>query len=488
MSKSTKLIALVVVLAVSYPAASWFTGKRVETNLVGPKDQDISSPYVKVLKQDYQRGVFSSVQDVLLEFNPAGALVAATPELPGAGESASSAAETPATESAVADAATNPGAAEAVTGKVQKTIQLRIINRIKHGPLPGFSGFGAALIQTELVLDAESQEKLNKLFGNAKPLEILTRLGYAGGGHIAISSPALNTDLGKDNDKVSWQGFKMDMDFEKDYKTLKLNASAPGLTIDGKEGQSLKMGAVALKGDLTRAYPGTHLFLGKTEMAVTSLSFADPVEAKKSFSADQIKFAVDTDLKDELLAVMARIGISKLKFDKDELSDIHYDYGVRRIHGPSLVKVMDAYKKMGGDPEKISLVKAAWEEVGPAMLQKEPEIALERLSVVTSEGEAKLAGSAKLVGANAADMANPMMMLPKVQAVLDVTLTEGLVAKLGGGSQKDPEMQKIALENMNRQIATFVEQGYINRNDKLLSSKLEWRQGKLTVNGKAFSR
>ena len=492
MNKSTKLVTLVVVLAATYPAAAWYTGKRVETSLVDPRDQITSSPYVKVLKQDYQRGVFSSVQDVIFEFNTAGAIAATKAGLPETEAGASATAETQTAENTTgntaAEPAANPEVAAASVEKVQKPMQLHVINRIKHGPLPGFAGFGAATIETELVLDADSQAEVTKLFGKVKPLEILTRLGYTGGGHVTISSPSLTTVMEKNKEKVNWQGFKMDVDFEKEYKTFKFNASAPGLTIDGKEGQSLKMGTVLIKGDMTRAYPTVNLFLGKTEMAVTSLSFDDQVETKKSFSLDQFKLTVDTDLKDELVAMMARIGINKLKIDKEELSDIHYDYGVKHIHGPSLAKILEAYKKMAGDPEKISLVKAAWEEVAPTILQKEPEFVLERLSVVTSEGEAKLLGSAKLLGATAADLANPMMLLPKVQAALDVTLTEGLVAKLGGGSQTDPEMQKVATENMNKQIAVFVEQGYINHAGKLLSSKLEWKQGQLTVNGKPFSR
>lgn len=483
MSKSTKLIAVVVVLAVAYPAAAWYTGKSVEAKLADASMiQAKSSPYVKVIKQDYQRGVFSSVQDTTLELSLTNFPGMQKPDFPEP-----DAAEQPDKDDAVV-AADAPPAEPVVAEKVSKPIQIHFINRIQHGPLPGFRGYGAALIKTELVLDAESKAQLAKVFGTANPLEITSRLNYGGSGRVSISSPAFNTVMEKDKEKVTWQGLSLEIGFEKDYKAFNVVMNAPGLTVDGLEGQSFKMGAVSLKGDVTQAYPGTNLYLGKTDTTITSISYADKVDAKKSFNLDQLKLTTDANMKDELVDIAARFGVAKFTFDQQEFSEFHYDYGVKRIHGPSLAKISTAYSGAGADPEKLAALKALWDEVAPLILQKEPELALERLSVVTVEGEAKLSGSAKLVGATAADAANPMLLLPKLQSNLDVTLTEALLAKLSGARQKDAEMQKAAQEAMNQQIQAFEGQGYITRSGKLLSSKIEWKQGALTVNGKPFSR
>ncbi|MBI1773612.1 MAG: YdgA family protein [Burkholderiales bacterium] len=483
MSKSIKLIAVVVVLAVAYPAAAWYTGKSVEAKLAeSSMNQAKSSPYVKVVKQEYQRGIFTSVQDTTLELNLTNFPGMQKPDFP-----VSDAAEQPSTDTAVA-AADAPPAEPVVAEKVSKPIQIHFINRIQHGPLPAFRGYGAALIKTELVLDAESKAQLAKVFGTANPLEITSRLNYGGSGRVSISSPAFNTVMEKDKEKVTWQGLSLEIGFEKDYKAFNVVMNAPGLTVDGLEGQSFKMGAVSLTGEVTQAYPGTNLYLGKTGATIANISYMDKVDAKKSFNLDQLKLSTDASMKDELVDIAVRLGGGKLSFDQQEFSDFHYDYGLKRIHGPSLAKISTAYSGAGVDPEKLAALKALWDEVAPLILQKEPELVLERLSVVTTEGEAKLSGSAKLVGATAADAANPMMLLPKLQSNLDVTLTEALLAKLGGARQKDPEMQKAALDAMNQQIQAFEGQGYITRSGKLLSSKIEWKQGQLTVNGKPFSR
>ncbi|MFZ6872449.1 YdgA family protein [Undibacterium sp. Di27W] len=483
MNKSTKLIAVVVALAASYPAASWYTGKRVEAKLTESNDQAKSSPYVKVVKQDYKRGVFSSVQDTTLELTLA--------NFPGAKKSDLPLPEAAETPEAPADgsAPVDPAAATAnVEAKEPKPLQIHFINYIQHGPLPGFAGFGAASIKTELVLDAESKAELAKVFGNASPLEISSRLSYGGGGRVTVSSPAFNTVLEKDQEKVAWQGLKMEVGFGKDYKDVNINLNAPGLTIDTPDGKAFKFAGISVKGDVSAAYPATNLYLGKTESTIASISFADPAEAKKSFTLEQLKLTTDANLKDDLFDMLAKFGIGKVVIDQQTYSDFHYDYGVRRLHAPSLAKISTAYSKTGGDPEKMAALKTVWDEVAPLVLQKEPELFLDRLSVMTPDGEAKLSGTAKVVGATAADFNNPMLMLSKIQSSLDVTLTEGLVAKLGGASQKDPDIQKAAMDAMNQQVSAFVERGYINKNGKLLSSKIEWKQGNLTVNGKPFSR
>lgn len=490
MSKSTKLIAVVAVLAVAYPAAAWYTGKSVEAKLTeSSQNQAKSSPYVKIIKQDYQRGIFSSTQDTTLELTFPGMKKPDFP-MPGADTGAdTNAAEQPATDNPAT--AASPAAEPAVAEKASKPLQIHFINHIQHGPLPAFRGYGAALIKTELVLDAESKAQLAKLFGTANALEITSRLNYGGSGRVSISSPAFNTVMEKDKEKVNWQGLSLEVGFEKDYKAFNVVMSAPGLTVDGLEGQSFKLGAVSLKGEVTQAYPGTRLYLGKTETTVANISYTDKVEAKKSFTLDQFKLGTEATMKDELMDFVARIGAAKLSFDNQEFTDFHYDYGVKRIHGPSLAKISVAYTDVmsaPGDPDKRAALKAVWDEVAAIVLQKEPELVLERLSVMTVDGEAKLAGSAKLAGATAADTANPMLLLPKLQSNLDVTLTEALVAKLGGASQKDPEAQKAAQAAMAQQIQAFEGQGFITRSGKLLSSKIEWKQGALTINGKPFSK
>ncbi|MFZ6760036.1 YdgA family protein [Undibacterium sp. Ji50W] len=478
MKISARWMVLVAVLAGAYPAASWYTGKRVAARFMTSKDQPAQTPFIKLVKQDYQRGVFSSVEDVTLELNLASISKPGPAAPPGAGGDNTGA--DPAAQAAQI--------AQAARGEQLPVIQLRFVSRIQHGPFPGLRSFGAASIKTELVLDPASKTQLEKIFGNADPLQINSTLTYGGAGHVSLSSPAFSTVTDRDRDKLAWQGLNMEVDFDKEYKNFRVSLNAPGLTVDSLEGQSFKMGAISIKGDASKAYPTGPLYVGKSETILAGISFSDKADPKKSFSMQQLSLNTDASIKDDFLSVFARLGVSKFMFDQLEFSNFHYDYGVKHLHAPSIAQISAAYSGATADPEKMAALKAVWEQVGPTIINGQPELVLERISIVTSDGEAKLTGGMKLVDANVTDISNIMALYPKVQGNLNITLTDVLVSKLGGASQKDPEMQKAALDAMNQQIASFVEQGYINRNGKLLNAKLEWSQGKLTVNGKAFQR
>jgi len=64
---------------------------------------------------------------------------------------------------------------------------------IKHGPFPGFAGFGAAQGHTELVLENPRSPTVAKLYGDASPVTMDTEFGFAGGGHQVLLSPAVDT-------------------------------------------------------------------------------------------------------------------------------------------------------------------------------------------------------------------------------------------------------------------------------------------------------
>ena len=79
MKKSSIALAVVAALAVAYPAASWMSGKRLETKLSQTDKKDVLFANFKIVKQTYTRGIFSSKQESTIEFDIAGMSPAASP-------------------------------------------------------------------------------------------------------------------------------------------------------------------------------------------------------------------------------------------------------------------------------------------------------------------------------------------------------------------------------------------------------------------------
>jgi uncharacterized protein YdgA (DUF945 family) len=120
--------------------------------------------------------------------------------------------------------------------------------------------------------------------------------------------------------------------------------------------------------------------------------------------------------------------------------------------------------------------------LGIELLKRDPELVIDRISFAMPEGDAKVTGSVRIVGFDEADLEGPtaaMSLVQKLDARVDVSVAEALLAKLaatGGGAAQ-----------LEQQLASFEAQGYVTRTDGRLTTHVEFRQGALTLNGKAFT-
>ena len=56
-----------------------------------------------------------------------------------------------------------------------------------------------------------------------------------------------------------------------------------------------------------------------------------------------------------------------------------------------------------------------------------------------------------------------------------------------GNNPEEPELQAMMQESMKKQVAAFEQAGYITRIGKVFNSKIEWKDGQLSVNAKPFA-
>ena len=102
------------------------------------------------------------------------------------------------------------------------------------------------------------------------------------------------------------------------------------------------------------------------------------------------------------------------------------------------------------------------------------------------EGEAVFKGKVKIPGATADDSNNPLRLITKVEASVDVALPEAMIAKLSAAGKESSEEKAAAAEMMLKQLQGVADQGYITREGKMIKSHLEWKNGKGLINGKPF--
>jgi uncharacterized protein YdgA (DUF945 family) len=462
---SAPAVAAVVVgaLVVAYPATSWYTGKRIESNFGELSQQSLKNPYLKIVKQDFKRGLFSSTDDTVIELTPG--MFSKPPGSTPDGDATDGAASAP-----------------------QKPLQLHFVSHIQHGPFPGMH-FGAATINTELVLDGEDKVAAEKLFGKQAPLQIMSTMGYMGNGSVAITSPAFSATLDDKQSKIDWKGISINADFSNGAREVQYKLDVPGMTAHTAEGLDVVLGAISGNASVQRAAPESTLYLGKMHLVAEQLKVTNANEPAKSFELQKLALDSDSNAKNNFVDMVIQLGAKSLVTSKLTLNDIHYDYGLRHLDEPTLIKLSDTLSRPQKDQPQTAedstanMVKV-WKEFGPALLNNKPEFTIDRFSVSTTDGEAKLTARASLGEAVTEDLDNFMALLPKLEASATVSIPETMVTKLMAGTVSDPITQVQMEDGAKQQIAAFEAQGFLTRKDNILSTNFDWKKGKALINGK----
>jgi hypothetical protein len=109
-------------------------------------------------------------------------------------------------------------------------------------------------------------------------------------------------------------------------------------------------------------------------------------------------------------------------------------------------------------------------EYGLQLLNFDPELSIDRIGVVTPEGEGVVKGVMRLVGVTPADFkSGSTALLGKIDSDVTIDLAQKLVDKIPNG---------------NTGVGAAIDGGYAKREGDRITSRIEFKQGQLKINGK----
>jgi uncharacterized protein YdgA (DUF945 family) len=175
------------------------------------------------------------------------------------------------------------------------------------------------------------------------------------------------------------------------------------------------------------------------------------------------------------------------------LSDLAYDFTLKHLHTATYAAMMKKFQTISywntSDPAAQAAIRSALQEFGPQLLEHNPELVVDRIAVTFPEGTASLSASVKLPGFTRADMEG-MRALGKIEAIADISVAQALIEKNWGAKMtQDANGDSPAVARMNAlktQATQMQQQGFITNRNGQYESHLEFKQGHLTVNGKAL--
>lgn len=124
------------------------------------------------------------------------------------------------------------------------------------------------------------------------------------------------------------------------------------------------------------------------------------------------------------------------------------------------------------------------------LLKHQPEIRIDRISFNSAQGEARLAASARLGEVSAEALASPPMLMEKLQADAEIAFPEALMAAFAADDEEAGAVgagHDSTSAMIEQQLGALAGQGYITRDQGVIRSRIELKDGELTANGKPFA-
>ena len=454
--KKGAVVAVVAGLVIAYPASSWVLGRQVHGYFEEEYQKLADNSLIKVQDRKIESGVFESVETVTFEFMPAlfGAMLNAKSE--------------------PADPAAPP----------PEPIRFTTRSTIKHGPFPGLAAFGAGVVHTELVLDNPRHPLLAKLYGDKTPLTIDTTVGFGGGGHQVMLSPAVDTTL-EDNSHMSWGEIQLASDFTRGMASYTMTGGAPFFKLASADGSTnVEVTALAIDGKQARLFEdNASFYTGPVQFTVAKVDVRGP--DGRGLSAEQLRFASDTVSQGEFLDITASYGFQSLKLDTENVGPSQLDIGLRHLHAKALADAQKEYMNLiyggklvaAGNPPDLSLFKPLAKPF-KTLLEGSPEFAIDKFEVQLPEGNIAAKVSVRLPNAKIGDLEaaaeNPLVLMGLVSALE----TDGQIAV--------PEALVLAAtgEGKAAMIPAMIQEGYLINQNGTLSTTFKYATGQLVINGK----
>lgn len=370
-----------------------------------------------------------------------------------------------------------------------QSISILLTHDIKHGPFiqqkkGDYTDWTFALATIHSSLNEEAKKKLLAVVGEADALTMDSEIKIDGATKAKIIGKELKITE-NDQEHLLWKGITGDWELSRDFKRLQCNLLMPGF--DAIFGDKHVIGEdLVIKSERFKTPEGLWLGTAKVDLKKLQLDVAQ----KLGFTMAGFAASGVTDTENGMIESSGSVRIEALKFEDQQLGPINYSASVKKIAPGVMKSFMDITKEMDRAPEaqQAQYVDQLLALI-PELLKTRPELVIDDFSVHAQQGDIKSSLSFAIGGPDATDFHNPPQLIQSIVAngnfILPKLFYQEIMAAIVEEQAKSMQPQDVN-NAANEMINSQIREGVWVENGANLTLVFEFKDSKLTVNGKAL--
>ena len=456
-----KLFFGVLVLAAVYAVSAYVLGGQVQDRYLSELKDYERYGIFSISNQKYERGLFSSRAETLVEIAiPAGF---------------------------------DNGEGEA------RNASFVVQHVFRHGPLPltsqGFSFQpGLAAVESTLVASGAAQDELFAKIPELAQSRSDLRIGFSGDVTGDLKIPAF--DLVVDDETLTWGGLGLHAAFTQADQSMRGDVTIPRLILKTGGGVA-QLKDFSSKFDLVEAVP--LVFAGRVEASLASMNMTQA--AMDTISIKALRFSSNSTCDGVLLHYTQSVDIEGIEVGEAAHGPVNFEVVARNIDALAVSEFQTRFQQLyrsANDTDTDMFYSQAGELYGSLfskLMRGTPEFSIPRLRVATSMGELTGALFVKLDAPGEEALSNPLLLIKHVDANVEMAVHEtllmgvmrmGIEQLLGAASAAEAgavDVDALVRQQYAEQVEPLLARNLIVRDGETIRTRASFAQGKLVVNG-----
>jgi uncharacterized protein YdgA (DUF945 family) len=344
--------------------------------------------------------------------------------------------------------------------------------------------------------------KLRAVFGNEQPFSIQRQPARSGRLLYRMRLQPLHY-VGQNDARVDWDEALLDFDMDKAGKTVDFNgrwntlsASEPSFRLSAEN--------ISLSGHQRRS--ADKLWFGNGQLRIARVRGETPQTPNAGTDLSMNDLTVDwhTVERPKTIDMQIQQRIGSISAAGEKVEDLRFDMRVVNIDRASMVALQAAGERQrqqlkGMTPEQqLAAMKPLLQSFGKAAIVRGSALEIDEISARYKGNKASIRGHVGFVGAVEADLQDLTKLVKKIVARFEIRVPVAMVRDIAGVVAERQAKQPGAAANpmspaqmgqtfTDVVIGKLVGGGFARLENEVLVSNIEFRDGKLTANGKEIS-